>query len=62
MLNNLKIKHKVKKETKHIGALQAVVLEDPTPKSDEAMIRYLIDSIAWLDSFDEEPAVRTSQK
>jgi|Laugrespbdmm15dd_1035085.scaffolds.fasta_scaffold116560_2 hypothetical protein len=58
MLNNLKIKRKVKKETDYIGALQTLVLKDPTPDSDEAMIRYLTDSIAWLDSFDEKPVAK----
>ena len=58
MLNSFKIKHAVKKETKYIGALQTLVLKDPTPESDEAMVRYLIDSIAWLDSLDENPAAK----
>ena len=48
----------VKKETQYIGDLQTMVLKDPTPESDEAMVRYLIDSIAWLDSFDDRPAAK----
>jgi hypothetical protein len=56
MLNSFKTKRVVKKETQYLGDLQTMVLKDPTPESDEAMVRYLIDSIAWLDSFDERPA------
>lgn len=58
MLNNFKTKRVVKKETQYIGDLQTMVLKDPTPESDEAMVRYLIDSIAWLDSFDDRPAAK----
>jgi hypothetical protein len=59
MLNNLRTKRVVKKETQYIGDLQTLAtLKDPTPDSDEAMVRYLIDSIAWLDSFDEKPAAK----
>jgi hypothetical protein len=28
-------------------------MDQATPDSDNAMIRYLLDSISWLDSFDE---------
>jgi hypothetical protein len=58
MLNNLRTKRVVKKETQYIGDLQTMVLKDSTPDSDEAMVRYLIDSIAWLDSFDDRPAAK----
>jgi hypothetical protein len=59
MLNNLRTKRVVKKETQYIGDLQTLAtLKDPTPESDEAMVRYLIDSIAWLDSFDDRPAAK----
>jgi hypothetical protein len=58
MLNSFKTKRVVKKETQYIGDLQTMVLKDPTPESDEAMVRYLIDSIAWLDSFDDRPAAK----
>jgi hypothetical protein len=58
MLNNLRTKRVVKKETQYIGDLQTMVLKDSTPDSDEAMVRYLIDSIAWLDSFDEKPVAK----
>jgi hypothetical protein len=58
MLNNFKTKRVVKKETQYLGDLQTMVLKDPTPESDEAMVRYLIDSIAWLDSFDDRPAAK----
>jgi hypothetical protein len=58
MLNSFKTKRVVKKETQYIGDLQTMVLKDLTPESDEAMVRYLIDSIAWLDSFDDRPAAK----
>lgn len=53
MIKELKIKRAIRKDTQYLGELQHLVMNDPTPESDEAMIRYLIDSIAWLDSFDE---------
>jgi hypothetical protein len=59
MLNNLRVKRVVKKETQYLVNLKTLAtLKDPTPESDEAMVRYLIDSIAWLDSFDEKPAAK----
>jgi hypothetical protein len=56
MIMEMKVRHKVKKSTQYLGDLQSLTMKDPTPKSDEAMIRYLTDSIAWLDSFDEKSA------
>lgn len=56
MIKEIKIRRKVNKETAYLGNLQTIRMSDPTPKSDEAMIRYLKDSIAWLDSFDEKSA------
>jgi hypothetical protein len=53
MIKELKIKRAIRRDTQYLGELQQLVMNDPTPESDEAMIRYLIDSIAWLDSFDE---------
>jgi len=53
MIKELKIKRAIRKDTQYLEGLQHLVLNDPTPNSDEAMIRYLLDSIAWLDSFDE---------
>lgn len=53
MIKELKIKRAIRRDTQYLGELQHLVMNDPTPASDEAMIRYLIDSIAWLDSFDE---------
>jgi hypothetical protein len=53
MIKQLKLKHAVKKDTEYLGELQHLVMNDPTPAADEAMIRYLLDSIEWLDSFDE---------
>jgi hypothetical protein len=53
MIKELKIKRAIRRDTQYLGELQHLVMNDPTPESDEAMIRYLIDSIAWLDSFDE---------
>jgi hypothetical protein len=56
MIMELKVKRRVRKSTEYLGDLQHLVMSDPTPKSDEAMINYLIDSIAWLDSLDEKSA------
>jgi hypothetical protein len=53
MIKELRLKRAVRKDTQYLGELQHLVMNDPTPVSDDAMIRYLIDSIAWLDSFDE---------
>jgi hypothetical protein len=53
MIKELKIKRAISKDTQYLRELQHLVMNDPTPESDQAMIRYLIDSIAWLDSFDE---------
>ena len=61
MIMKMKVRRRVKKQTAYLSHLQALRVSDPTPKSDEDMIRYLKESIAWLDSFDEEP-IRTSQK
>ena len=54
MIMEMKVRRRVKKETAYLGSLQSLTMSDPTPKSDEAMIRYLKDSIAWLDSLEEE--------
>lgn len=56
MIMEMKAKRKVKKSTQYLLDLQSMTMSDPTPKSDEAMIRYLKDSIAWLDSLDEKSA------
>lgn len=53
MIKTLKMRRTIRKNTQYLGNLQALALSYPTPNSDEAMIRYLLDSIAWLDSFDE---------
>jgi hypothetical protein len=53
MIKQLKLKRMIRKDTEYLGRLQHLVMNDPTPDSDEAMIRYLLDSIEWLDSFDE---------
>ena len=53
MIKQLKLKRKIRKDTQYLDGLQHLVLSDPTPDSDKAMIRYLLDSIEWLDSFDE---------
>lgn len=53
MIKQLKLKRTIRKNTEYLGQLQHLVMNDPTPESDEAMIRYLLDSIEWLDSFDE---------
>jgi hypothetical protein len=54
MIKELKIKRAIRKDTQYLGDLQHLVMNDPTPNSDESMIRYLLDSIEWLDSFDEQ--------
>lgn len=56
MIMEMKARRKVKKSTQYLLDLQSLTMSDPTPKSDEAMIRYLKDSIAWLDSLDEKSA------
>jgi hypothetical protein len=53
MIKELKLKRMIRKDTEYLEDLQHLVMNDPTPLADEAMIRYLLDSIAWLDSFDE---------
>lgn len=53
MIKQLKLKRMIRKDTQYLEGLQQLVLNDPTPDSDEAMVRYLLDSIEWLDSFDE---------
>lgn len=53
MIKQFKLKRTIRKNTEYLGQLQHLVMNDPTPESDEAMIRYLLDSIEWLDSFDE---------
>jgi len=53
MIKEIKIKRAIRRDTQYLDGLQHLVMSDPTPKSDDAMIRYLLDSIAWLDSFDE---------
>jgi hypothetical protein len=53
MIKQLKLKRMIRKDTEYLGELQHLVMNDPTPESDEAMVRYLLDSIEWLDSFDE---------
>jgi hypothetical protein len=53
MIKELRLKRAVRKDTQYLKDLQRLVMSDPTPDSDEAMIRYLLDSIEWLDSFDE---------
>ncbi len=54
MIKELKIKRAIRKDTQYLGDLQHLVMNDPTPSSDESMIRYLLDSIEWLDSLDEQ--------
>jgi hypothetical protein len=53
MIKQLKLKRTIRKDTEYLKDLQHLVMSEPTPESDEAMIRYLLDSIEWLDSFDE---------
>ncbi len=53
MIKELKMKRAIRKNTEYLGELQHQAVSEATPSSDEAMIRYLLDSIEWLDSFDE---------
>ena len=53
MMRELRLKRMIRKDTQYLKGLQHLTMSDPTPDSDEAMIRYLLDSIEWLDSFDE---------
>jgi hypothetical protein len=54
MIREMKVKRVVKKQTEYLGDLQSLVMDAPTPDSDAAMIQYLKDSIAWLDSLDKK--------
>lgn len=51
LITDIKIKHQVKHDTDY--AKVPVVNELDTPASDEAFKKYLLDTIAWLDSFDD---------
>jgi hypothetical protein len=53
MIKELRLKRAVRKDTQYLKGLQHLTMSEHTPDSDEAMIRYLLDSIEWLDSFDE---------
>jgi len=53
MIKELKLKRMIRKDLQYLDGLQHLVMNDPTPDSDNAMIRYLLDSIEWLDSFNE---------
>jgi len=53
MITLNKNKRMARKDVKHLGAIQNYSMDQATPDSDNAMIRYLLDSISWLDSFDE---------
>lgn len=50
----LKTKIQVRRDISKLPELYDYQQAMVTPRSDEAMIRYLLDSIAWLDSFDDE--------
>lgn len=55
ILIDAKAKRLTRKQLSDLGELQqqTSLFNVPTPASDDAMIRYLTDSLAWLDSFDE---------
>ena len=53
MIKELKLKRMIRKDTEFLDELVWPPVVGDTPDSDAAMMRYLIDSIAWLDSFDE---------
>jgi hypothetical protein len=54
ILINARAKSMTRKQLSDLGTLQqeTTIYNVPTPNSDTAMIRYLTDSLAWLDSFD----------
>ena len=49
LMQRLHAKHDVKQ----LPELDAYTVEDPTPQADNAMIQYLLDSIAWLDELED---------
>jgi hypothetical protein len=53
MIKELKMRRIIRKNTHYLEELQHQASPESTPSSDEAMIRYLLDSIEWLDSFNE---------
>ena len=55
ILINTKAKIVTRMQLSDLGELQqqTTVFNVPTPASDDALRTYLLDSIAWLDSFDE---------
>lgn len=53
MITLNKNKRMARKDIEHLGAVRDYTMDQATPDSDNAMIRYLLDTIAWLDSFDE---------
>lgn len=54
MTTKIRTKLKVKHDIKKMPDLYAYQQDMVTPQADAAMIRYLLDSIAWLDSFEED--------
>lgn len=53
-MSKILTKLQVRKDIKQMPELSDYQQNMVTPEADAAMIRYLIDSIAWLDSFDDE--------
>jgi hypothetical protein len=53
MLTKIKAKRQAHKDTEFACELENYMVHETTPESDHAMVKYLLDSIAWLDSFDE---------
>jgi hypothetical protein len=53
-MNKLKIKVQVRNEIHKLPNLDDYQQDMVTPQADAAMIRYLLDSIAWLDSLEED--------
>jgi hypothetical protein len=54
MINEIKARRQIRKEYGFTCRMENYMVNGETPASDDAMVRYLLDSIAWLDSFDEE--------
>ena len=52
-MTKLKIRMQARHDIKQMPELNDYQQDMVTPDADAAMIRYLLDSIAWLDSFEE---------
>lgn len=53
-MNKLLIKSHAKRDLKQYPDVSNFIMKDPTPDADQALIKYLRDTIAWLDSLEEK--------